>query len=456
MRATTILIGMCLLALSTGASAAVHSVGAGQTHTTYATAYTAAVDGDTIMFMDAGPHEVGGFLINKTNLTVMAAPGVDVLINHTGARQLDLQGNAGGLKFGSNHGGRITIDGRSLVGNSRYVRLYALNAGTITIENVTFKGIAQDATSVYGIETHASYVPGVHAELILRNVEMDANATRDPSIINSNGTQTYVQLIRFDNLCGSKITLERCYLRNVRTTIAQGSPTNANSWGTLEFRHCDIDMLSTDIWDIGAAGASRYGSVFTNASPAGKKLNIIVHDSVIRANHPTLGLFRPFASGDFTVDQSVLVNGAGGVVHLSDSTNLAGANYSIQRSDMISTQDLPSSGTLGKFVNSLSTQTITLALTQCNLYGAEGSSVPVPKFDAAYTMDRCNDYSATNAYAPGWVVTNSIQPGQNPQYGDPANLNYKVGNATLLAQDIGANRDYTNVVPVELSTFTIN
>ncbi len=438
-------LALCLMAAGV-AQAADLLVGASQTYTTYADAYAAAVAGDTIIFMDAGPYGSIG-VVNKDNLTIKAAPGVDVLINNTAARSIDLGSAVGNFQFGSADGGRITLDGASLTGNSRYFRIGAAAAGTITVENTTFKGIAQDATSIYGVEFTTGYAGGAKPDVILRNVEMDMNATRDPSVIPaSRTTPTYVQLLRYDNMNGGSILFDDCYLHNSRTTIQQGG-TGANSHGTIEYRNCDINHLSTDIWDNGHVdGNQRYGSAFTNSSGSGTKANTTIRNSIIRANLPTFALIRPTGAGSFTVENSVLINGAGGIMGLSSSSSLATGQHQFTGSDLISTQDLPSSGTLGKFVDSLSTTTVSLTLTQCNLYGAEGSSLPETLHNAVYTMNRCNDWSPANAYAAGWTINDSFVPGVNPLYYNAAGLDFRVGEAALRDRDltVGSNTAFAS------------
>jgi hypothetical protein len=129
--------------------------------------------------------------------------------------------------------------------------------------------------------------------------------------------------------------------------------------------------------------------------------------------------------------------------------------------------------TPGYFVN-LSRRVAALAssnnqttMTLCNLYGAAGSLLAndIKPATSRFVMVSCNDWSKTNAYAPGWIVTTCVNPGKNPGYGAmngegtnpgiPAK-DFTVYNQAIKTLTIGANRSFAGIgVPVELSTFDV-
>lgn len=477
------------------AHAATYTVGAtGANYTDLAAAFAAATaDGDIIQIIDSGTYTVAATLtFSQPNQQLVAAPGANPVITNNfaiTASTMTVATSFPGCRIGSLSGGRITFDGngtdRRLIAVYNPVANTAWSAGptTTTIENIVIRNMATNstATSCYPLylltegALTACAQPNPVSGLVInvRYVDFQWPAGA-PSVTLASGS-TY-QAIRYHGQ--GTLNIENCQTNTVTgyfLTAGYESSTRDSQAGTINIKNCRLLFNEAPLVDNNRMGAViALWNTGATANPKGWTLNI--DNSYLRndaansqiwttgavpgmtiPNLETQGVINlaNYANNTVNITNSALVGKGAGIVI---NTNKAGITMS--NSDIY----VPTAAavTPGYFIKvggvfGTTSNNSSATLTRCNVFGVDGSNLQPGRLGprAAFTMSQCNDWSTSGSYVTNWVPTGCLTPGQNPNYAAIATNDFTVGNAAVTTLGSGANRAFNMLVPVELSTFSV-
>ncbi len=473
-------LGLAISCLTlAGASAADRLVGAGQAYTTISAAIEAAVDGDVIRIMDSAVYEEK-VVINKS-VQVMAdgehTPTIKTPDGLTGDAVLVTTGAQGG-QFGSLAGGRINVD-RNLPPDHATTGKHGIMVNGIlvgqeyTIENVYVTGFTTGgvvASHVTGYDATC----GVKGTLHLKNIEIDGKHTADAitgaaktgvrvvggsaSNKSNEGATIRMNRVLTKNLNSHAMILNNsstAHLPNVTAVIEDCELTTLKDCGIQMGNNPGINLSVNNSFLLGGGiqnswGALRYGT--TNNTTVGPPSGTISIRNSVLAVWPLAGTAMVIgASGtdvsndtSFTIDHCDIINQLGGGTTITDQT--------------------PRARTA---INFAAGSNRTLTFTNNNVYGPDASGdivlagiTVVPGAGDVITVSHNNVFVSGADYTGVTPGAGTVQPGVNPNYVDAANGNYTVQNpaiqtASMTGGVLGSGRSASLVVPVELSTFSL-
>ncbi len=371
---------------------------------TITSAVAAATNGDTILITTNGPF-TDAPRINK-KVTIIADAGLQVVIRASGNPIVNFLPGSEGAQLGSVSGGRIIFDGNDTV--SRYVYFSQAGGETTLMENLEFRNPNDAASSFYG---YWWVLPGT-ANVTIRRVDMDASSHP--------GSQG----VRSDN-AGGTILFERS---SVKAT-GYGMHNNPSVGGSshMTFINCEI-----------SAGGVNYAAYLR---PAATGFNRTWNFVNCKITGPTGGGFRwtPAVGDKLDLSYSIISSSARGIFFNAGSD----ATTTIDHCDIIVSGafapiDIPAGSNR------------TISIKNSNIYGPSAGATYTAGGGDTVTMAYSNDYSPTTPYN-NFTPANSVQPGQNPGFVNPATGDHRLTNTFLKTAGeggsaIGVNRDYTDVV----------
>lgn len=459
--------------------------------------------GDTISIDDSGSYDIGVSLaINRPNTSIVAAAGVNPTLNPllTGTTA-PIQINSQGCRVGSVAGGSITIDGKVI---RRIINVACTDKtatgwtgpSTTTFENLVFVNAKVTSNSTnchlfWLLSDDATTLAPEGTVIDIKYVDFQFPAGK-PAVAIANGAS--YTAIKFHGTNGAILNLENVRANTLCGFIVQcgiHDSDRALQWGTVNVKNCRFvydDPIGCAYRQMGSPVS--IGGGYSGAHVNGWNLN--VDNSYLRSNANNNGIwFQTHIAGmssasvgtrdcsetlgvifmannkqnNVTITNSAIVAAGAGV-----EINSPHARLGLYNSDIY----VPTAGqyTQGYFISVAERTAVSTAAdlqcsaTRCNLYGVQGSRInsgPRPA-GSVFSMYQCNDWSAANAYASNWVVdANCVQPGKYPKYGNTsavgsietalAAYDVTVYEPTLVG--IGAHRQYSMGVPVELSTFSV-
>ena len=414
MRVGICLFGGLLLLAASQASAATINVPADWD--TITSAVAAAGPGDTVLITNSGIYQEDLRISKK--VAIVAAPGQSPTVKYNGGSPpVYFQAGSNGAQLGSISGGKISFDGNALC--SRFVFFANTSPGeAVGLEHLAFCNPNPGTTSFYGFWWVA---PGT-GDVVAREVTMDCSAYAGSAAI------------RCDQASGN-VLIERSRFK----AASYGILNTAAGGATMTFNSCEIEVTGANL-----AGYLREGA-------AGQTRHWVFNNCWLRAANNIGIRWHGKAGHTLTMNGSVVSASARGVTLYPASCD--GSTVNLDHCDFFST------AAEGFEIGSGNSRVVTIKNT--NIYGATNGAI----YDVAnssgdtVSMSYCNDYGV--AQYTGFTPTNSVQPGQDPAYLAAAAGDYTLGNVFLRTageggSPIGSHRSYANIVPVEMSTFTVN
>jgi hypothetical protein len=425
-------------------------------------AITTATDGDTIIITDSATDDV--FRRIEERLTIKAAPGQrPILLN-----DIDIDNGAQGGQFGSNDGGRIQLgDGVDDPG-AAHISI-DITTGTFTFENLYVA-----ATEEVVRETGWN---GVSSDTVITFNDVDINYAGD--------RQSFAFWWRNDGI----INMNRVTMRNGSSGILRGTGEDKN-WFNLN--NCEI--LADDSSGRGGFQKIQDGFVYLRADQCvfrgGNAVSFKEGGSSSTITRSALIAMGPTVvnTADFRYEpgwnwyrlegteppSSLLVSGfclsegdwQDGETAGNGSSTLSAWTSDTVRGTYVTMDhcDLISSGCALLFQDYNSTNR-QVTITNSNLIALNADAVVTASLNAfdSLTLDYCNIHSLGTGPRLGgetgsYTVSNDYD--LDPDYTNWQSNNFSYSDSTLAtgADDssaVGIGSSLAGLVPVELSTFTL-